>query len=62
VGSSIAPSSDQWTAVRGGDAFGSGKASLSGVPPVTSPVGWLLRVAHEVRIKRLKGIWWMPWH
>ncbi len=26
-------------------------------------VGFLLRVAHSlVEIKRLKGIWWMPWH
>ena len=24
---------------------------------------FLLRVAHSlVEIKRLKGIWWMPWH
>ena len=25
--------------------------------------GFLLRVTHPyVEIKRLKGIWWMPWH
>ncbi|CBS88334.1 protein of unknown function (plasmid) [Azospirillum lipoferum 4B] len=33
---------------------------------VSSRAGLFLRVAHSVfvgvEIKRLKGIWWMPWH
>ena len=35
---------------------------MPGATAAASLVGWLLRVALELRIKRLKGIWWMPWH